>query len=107
MSMIRRGKKIMIKRDPEALHPNTEVVSALAAGTPAPDFTLHSTPDETVSLHDFRGQPVVLAFYTADWSPAGRDELAVYNEMKPEFSRLKAALLAISVDGVWSHLAFT
>ena len=39
----------------------------LPPGTPAPDFTLHSTPDQTVSLHDFRGRPVVLAFYPADW----------------------------------------
>src|SRR5947207_2971243 len=96
----------MIKRDSEPLHLNSERVSALPAETPAPDFTLPSAPDETVSLHDFRGQPVVLAFYTADWSPAGSDDVALYNEMQPEFSRLKAELLAISVDGVWSHLAF-
>jgi peroxiredoxin len=96
----------MIKRDPERLHPNTEVVSALPAGTPAPDFILHSAPDETVSLHDFRGQPVILAFYTADWSPAGSNELTLYNEMLPAIARLKAELLGISVDGEWSHLAF-
>ena len=33
----------------------------LAAGTQAPDFTLHSTPDQRVSLREFRGQPVILA----------------------------------------------
>ena len=38
-------------------------------GEPAPDFTLHNTPDQTVSLHDLRGRPVILAFYPADWSP--------------------------------------
>jgi len=63
-------------------------------------------PDEMVSLHDFRGQPVILAFYPADWSPFSNDELALYNELLPEFARLKAELLGISVDGVWSHLAF-
>ncbi len=42
--------------------------STLGAGVPAPDFTLHSTPDQSVSLRDFRGQPVILAFYPADWS---------------------------------------
>jgi AhpC/TSA family len=36
--------------------------AALAAGTPAPEFKLHSTPDQLVSLSDFRGTPVILAF---------------------------------------------
>src|SRR5689334_22984013 len=40
----------------------------LPAGTPAPDFSLHSTPDQKVALSEFRGQPVILAFYPADWS---------------------------------------
>ena len=38
----------------------------LEPGSRAPEFTLHSTPDQTVSLSDFRGQPVGLAFYPAD-----------------------------------------
>jgi|Tabmets5t2r1_1033131.scaffolds.fasta_scaffold01466_7 AhpC/TSA family len=41
----------------------------LLPGTSAPDFELPSTPDQTVSLADFRGQPVILAFYPEDWSP--------------------------------------
>ena len=50
-------------------------------GAAAPDFELHSTPDQTVSLADFRGRPVVLAFYPADWSPVCGDQMALYNEM--------------------------
>src|SRR2546429_9418480 len=76
------------------------------AGTRAPDFTLHSAPDQTVSLHDFRGRPVILAFYPADWSPVCGDQLALYNEVLPEFQKHKAELLGISVDGVWCHEAF-
>jgi len=78
----------------------------LGPGTPAPDFTLHSTPDQTVSLRDFRGRPVILAFYPADWSPVCGDQMALYNEILPEFRRFGAELLGISVDGVWCHLAF-
>ena len=80
--------------------------TALSAGTTAPDFALKATPDQTVSLSDFRGQPVVLAFYPADWSPVCGDQMALYNEILGEFSRLNAELLGISVDGVWCHLAF-
>jgi peroxiredoxin len=78
----------------------------LPPGTKAPDFELRSTPDQTVSLADFRGQPVILAFYPEDWSPVCSDQLALYQELLPEFQRFKAELLGISVDGIWSHLAF-
>jgi peroxiredoxin len=80
--------------------------AALPAGTAAPEFTLSSTPDETVSLRALRGHPVILAFYPADWSPVCGDQMALYNEVLPEFERHGARLLGISVDGVWCHAAF-
>jgi len=79
----------------------------LLAGTPAPDFTLHSTPDQSVTLSEFRGSPVVLAFYPADWSPVCGDQMALYNEMLSEFQELGAELMGISVDGSWCHAAFS
>jgi peroxiredoxin len=78
----------------------------LPAGQRAPAFTLRSAPDKTVSLDDFRGRPVVLAFYPADWSPVCGDQMALYNQVLPEFERLGATLLGISVDSVWCHAAF-
>lgn len=78
----------------------------LQAGTPAPDFTLHSTPDQLLSLSELRGKPVILVFYPADWSPVCGDELALFNEVLPDFREHGAELLAISVDGVWCHAAF-
>jgi peroxiredoxin len=78
----------------------------LSPGTPAPDFSLHVTPDQTLSLKELRGRPVILAFYPADWSPVCGDQMALYNEVLPEFHRFNAELLGISVDGVWCHAAF-
>ena len=78
----------------------------LAPGRTAPDFTLKSTPDQSVSLSDFRGRPVILTFYPADWSPVCGDQLGLYNEILPEFRKYGAALFAISVDGTWCHAAF-
>src|SRR3954471_10203567 len=78
----------------------------LAAGTPAPDFTLPCTPDQNVSLSDLRGRPAILVFYPEDWSPVCSDQLALYQELLPEFQGFDAQLLGISVDGIWSHLAF-
>jgi peroxiredoxin len=79
---------------------------ALEPGTEAPDIRLPSTPDQLVSLHEFRGRNVVLIFYPADWSPVCGDQTTLYNELLPEFHRLNAELLGISVDGPWCHLAF-
>ena len=77
--------------------------SILGAGTQAPAFTLPTTPDQTVSLSDFQGQPVILVFYPADWSPVCGDQVTLYNEILPEFRKHRAAIVGISVDGVWCH----
>jgi peroxiredoxin len=79
---------------------------ALPAGTSAPEFRLHSTPDQQVSLSEFRGEPLILAFYPADWSPVCGDQMALYNQILPEFRKHKAQILGISVDGAWCHQAF-
>ena len=78
----------------------------LSPGTKAPDFTLKKNPDQTLSLSELRGQPVVLVFYPADWSPVCGDELALFNEVSPEFQRYGAQVVGISVDGVWCHKAY-
>jgi peroxiredoxin len=80
--------------------------SILKAGSKAPGFTLKSTPDQSVSLRDFLGRPVVLAFYPADWSPVCSDQMGLYAQVMPEFKKFDAEILGISVDGIWSHLAF-
>src|SRR5258705_717197 len=78
----------------------------LKPGTRAPAFTLNCTPDQKVSLSEFRGQPVILAFYPADFSPVCGDQMALYNEILPDFEALGAQLLGISTDGPWCHAAF-
>jgi peroxiredoxin len=75
----------------------------LSPGTRAPDFTLKKNPQDTMSLADLKGRPAVLIFYPADWSPVCGDELALFNEILPEFQRYDAQLVGISVDGVWCH----
>lgn len=89
-----------------SVHAN-DIGSALAPGATAPNFTLHATPDQKVSLSDFRGSPVVLAFYPADWSPVCSDQMALYNEILPDFESYGAFVVGISVDGAWCHSAFS
>lgn len=78
----------------------------LKKGMKAPDFSLKSTSDQEVSLKDFLGNPVILAFYPADFSPVCGSELTLFNEVLPEFKKYDAQLFGISVDNIWSHLAF-
>jgi len=62
----------------------------LSIGTAAPDFSLFATPDQKISLAEFRGKRVILAFYPADWSPVCGDQMALYNEMLNYFTSLLA-----------------
>ena len=75
-------------------------------GEQAPDFDLVTSTGERVTLASLRGAPVILCFYPADWSPVCGDQVALYNEILPEFERLGARLVGISVDGMWCHRAF-
>lgn len=78
----------------------------LQPGTPAPDFTLDVSPGRQASLSQYRGRPVILAFYPADWSPVCGDQMGLYNEVLDEFAAFDAQLLGISVDGVFCHAAY-
>jgi peroxiredoxin len=82
------------------------MTALLAPGAPAPDFTLPVSPDQTITLSELRGKPVVLAFYPADWSPVCGSQMALYNEILPEFEKFDARLIGISVDGAWCHAAY-
>jgi peroxiredoxin len=78
----------------------------LKPGAAAPDFRLEKSHQTFVTLEEMRGRAVILAFYPADWSAVCGDQMALYNEILPEFEDLGAELFGISVDGVWCHAAF-
>jgi peroxiredoxin len=82
------------------------MATILPSGARAPDFALSAGPDKLLKLSDLRGRPVILVFYPADWSPVCGDQVALYNEILPDFREYGAELIGISVDGVWCHAAF-
>jgi peroxiredoxin len=79
---------------------------ALQPGIQAPDFELHASPEHSYGPRDFRGRALIIAFYPADWSPVCTDQMALYNEILPEFEQLGADLVGISTDHAWCHGAF-
>jgi peroxiredoxin len=78
----------------------------IEAGARAPDFTLPDQDGQLVALADFRGRPVLLVFYPADFSPVCTDQLSAYQESLSEFESRGVQLLAISVDSAFCHKAF-
>jgi peroxiredoxin len=78
----------------------------IAAGEPAPDFTLRDQDGEQVSLSDFRGRKVMLVFYPGDFSPVCGGQLTVYQEVKPEIAEKGVDLIGVSVDSFFAHKAF-
>ncbi len=78
----------------------------IAAGTPAPEFTLRDQDGEKVSLSDYRGRKVLLVFYPGDFSPVCGDQFSIYQEVKPEIAAAGVELIGISVDSFFAHKAF-
>ena len=80
---------------------------ALSVGDPAPPFTLPGTGGRDYSLSDYRGAPVVLAFYPGDGTPVCTLQLSNYSHDIARFRDVGAAVLAISPQDVESHEQFS
>ena len=79
----------------------------IEAGASAPEFTLRNQDGEKVSLAELRGRRSLLVFYPADFSPVCNDQLSIYQEVLGELRDARRRALGISVDGVWTHKAFS
>lgn len=77
-----------------------------AVGSKAPDFTLSSQEGKKVSLHDYRGQWVVLYFYPKDMTPGCTIEAHNFQRDQKQYDEKHAAILGVSVDTVDSHVQF-
>jgi peroxiredoxin len=78
----------------------------IEVGEKAPDFSLPNHKGEQVSLSDFGGRLLMLAFYPNDFSPVCSDQLSIYQEVKPELDAAGLELVGVSVDHSWAHRAF-
>ena len=72
----------------------------------APGFTLKNTKKEDVTLSNFKGNPVVLAFYPGAFTGVCDTEMCKLKEDMAEFNKMNATVLGISVDSPWANGAF-
>lgn len=75
-------------------------------GAKAPDFTLPDHAGQEISLSDFAGKRVLLAFYPLDFSPVCSDQLALYKDIQSDLDDAGVTLIGISVDSAFAHKAF-
>jgi peroxiredoxin len=67
-------------------------------GEKAPDFTLLDSEKQPVSLRDFQGRTVVLAFFPAAFSSTCTKELCTFRDSLARLNKANAQVLGISVD---------
>lgn len=74
-------------------------------GEPAPDFEVETTHG-ILRLGDFRGSWLVLFSHPADFTPVCASELVAFAAVAPALRRLGCELLGLSVDSIFSHIAW-
>lgn len=72
----------------------------------APNFTLKNTKKENVSLSDYKGKTVVLAFYPGAFTGVCDTEMCKLKEDMEVFNEMDTTILGISVDSPWANAAF-
>jgi peroxiredoxin len=78
----------------------------VAAGQPAPDFTLQAEGGGSFTREQLLGRTTVLVFYPFAFSPVCTDQLSVYNDLLEDFSARGATLYGVSCDATYSQTAF-
>ena len=80
--------------------------ASLEEGSKAPDFSLPTDGDETVSLATFTGKPLVLYFYPKDDTSGCTKEAIAFTGLAAEFDAIGAKVLGVSPDSVQKHAKF-
>jgi peroxiredoxin (alkyl hydroperoxide reductase subunit C) len=81
-------------------------MSIIAAGTPAPEFTLDREDGDEFTREDLLGKTTVLVFYPFAFSPVCTDQLQIYEEALEDLKAQGATLYGVSTDPTYSQIAF-
>jgi len=74
-------------------------------GDPAPQFTADTTFG-TLKLEDFKDSWLILFSHPADFTPVCTTEFIAFAEIHPQLRELNCELMGLSVDSVYSHIAW-
>ena len=76
-------------------------------GDTAPNFTLKNTSKEDISLSDYAGKSVILAFYPGAFTGVCDKEMCAFQDNMGKLSDANAVVLGISVDSPWANAEFS
>ena len=82
-----------------------EVISLPRLNEPAPDFTAKTTHG-ILKLSELKGKWVVLFSHPADFTPVCTTEFIGFAQRKEKFDELNTQIIGLSIDSVFSHLAW-
>ena len=78
---------------------------AVTLGQKAPDFTVNSTQGP-ITLSNYKGKWVLLFSHPADFTPVCTTEFVAFSESHDQFKKLGVELIGLSVDSIYSHIAW-
>jgi peroxiredoxin len=81
-------------------------MAVIAAGQPAPEFSLARTEGAPFTRADLMGKRTLLVFYPFAFSPVCTDQLSIYNELLADFAAHDLTLYGVSCDAGYSQEAF-
>jgi peroxiredoxin len=81
-------------------------MAVVAAGQPAPEFSLARGEGAPFTRADLEGKRTLLVFYPFAFSPVCTDQLSIYNELLADFAEHGVTLYAVSCDAGYSQAAF-
>lgn len=75
-------------------------------GDKAPEFKAITTQGEINFPADYNGKWVILFSHPADFTPVCTSEFMTFASLEPQFEKLNCKLVGLSVDGLYSHIAW-
>lgn len=83
-----------------------EVVSMPRIGDKAPEFTAITTQGDINFPKDYAGEWVILFSHPADFTPVCTSEFITFASMEEKFAEANCKLVGLSIDGLYSHIAW-
>ncbi len=90
----------------EQVSKEQEVVSMPRIGDQAPEFRAVTTQGDINFPHDYKGKWVILFSHPADFTPVCTSEFMTFATMEEKFEEANCKLVGLSVDGLYSHIAW-
>lgn len=83
-----------------------EFVSMPRIGDKAPSFTAKTTQGIINFPEDYKGHWVILFSHPADFTPVCTSEFMTFANMEKQYEEANCKLVGLSVDGLYSHIAW-